>query len=622
MIQNEVIPPIKILLLEDSSKDVELITFKLKADGLDFIINVVENGKKFEQALLEYKPDIVLSDYRLPLFDGSMALAMVREKYPEIPFIFVSGTIGEEKAIESLHMGATDFVLKGDLTRLASAVRRAIEEIRIKGDRQKLFLALKESEKRYRSLIENLPVGIFRTTLSQPGRFIQANIAMARIFDVGTIEELLKIPPAELYADIKDRIDLLTEVSERGFVKGKEIRYKTIRGNFIWCSITSTCHYNPDGQPDWLEGILEDITEKKQAEEQLTANLKLLGTLIDTVESPIYYKDNQGLYLGCNLAFSSLIAGLPQEGIIGRNDYEILDAVNQELRYENETMDAELIKNPGTKVHESSVKCADGILRHFLFHRATYPDSDGNVAGIVGVMIDITDRVNVENELRKINEEMDLRLSSITSIIIGVSVKDRITHWNSRAEYILGIDAGDALGKRLVECNVEWDWNQVYEAISISIINNATASLDNLKFTRPDGTQGIMGMTVNPLKRGGDVLVGFIIMGRDITERRLMEHQLLQARKLEAIGQLAAGVAHEINSPLQYIGGNLSFIGKSVKELLLLIDSYRDVCLADKHETYAESIIRIEEASDYTYIREELLRAVDQSMEGLKRYPG
>ncbi len=141
---------LKILHLEDNPADAEIVKYVLAEENIEADIELVETKKNFKGALRENKFDLILADYSLPDFDGMTALKLANELLPDTPFIFVSGTLGEELAIESLKSGATDYVVKQRLSRLVPTVYRALEEIEIKLKRkraeQKLKASLKEKE--------------------------------------------------------------------------------------------------------------------------------------------------------------------------------------------------------------------------------------------------------------------------------------------------------------------------------------------------------------------------------------------------------------------------------------------------------------------------------------------
>ena len=137
-----------VLYLEDNKTDVELVRARLEDEGLTCNVIHVENQADFVAALNDGGFDVILADYRLPSFDGLEALSIARQKAPEVPFIFLSGTMGEELAIETLKKGATDYVLKQKLSRLGPAMRRALEEADEHRERREAEKALEEISRR------------------------------------------------------------------------------------------------------------------------------------------------------------------------------------------------------------------------------------------------------------------------------------------------------------------------------------------------------------------------------------------------------------------------------------------------------------------------------------------
>jgi len=143
---------IRILMLEDDAADAELTRFVLRKGGLKFSMDRVENKDEYVQHLLENPPTLILSDYSLPGFDGHAALEIAQDRCPETPFIFVTGTMGEEVAIETLKSGATDYVLKTRLSRLIPAVNRALREAEERAKHRRAEEQLRESHERLRAL--------------------------------------------------------------------------------------------------------------------------------------------------------------------------------------------------------------------------------------------------------------------------------------------------------------------------------------------------------------------------------------------------------------------------------------------------------------------------------------
>ena len=149
---------VRILLAEDVAADVELSMRELKRAGMRIEWRVADSKEAFRRALLEFRPQVILSDFTMPQFDGMAALRVARELAPGTPFLFVSGTLGEEYAIRALRNGATDYVLKHRLGRLVPAMQRALKETAERGKRQIAEAALQESEERHRPLFELNPM--------------------------------------------------------------------------------------------------------------------------------------------------------------------------------------------------------------------------------------------------------------------------------------------------------------------------------------------------------------------------------------------------------------------------------------------------------------------------------
>src|SRR5258708_38792946 len=147
---------IRILMLEDNAMDAELMEMTMRNRGLQFRAKRVDNQAEFVRELESSPPELILSDYSLPSFDGMKALAIARKLCPDVPFIFVTGTMGEEVAIETLKNGATDYVLKTRLSRLVPAIRRALREAGERAERKRAEAQLRQSHEQLRALSSHL----------------------------------------------------------------------------------------------------------------------------------------------------------------------------------------------------------------------------------------------------------------------------------------------------------------------------------------------------------------------------------------------------------------------------------------------------------------------------------
>jgi len=271
---------IQILHLEDEPADVELVQARLTEAGLSFHINCVQTRDEFETVLLKGKTEIILADYKLPTYDGISALGMVRERFPDIPFIVVSGTMGEDAAIEALTMGATDYVLKHNLSRLPSAVDRALREARNLRERKQAEEALRKSEEEYRNVFDNAPI-MYVITENRNGVPIIRDINKKFIDVLGyPREEIIGKSVAEYYTPdsasklmegggYKKALDgLFTEI-ERSLI--------TRSGQIIDTLVQAVPIKDKTGKSIGVRSTLLDITERKKAESEkniLSAQLR------------------------------------------------------------------------------------------------------------------------------------------------------------------------------------------------------------------------------------------------------------------------------------------------------------------------------------------------------------
>jgi PAS domain S-box-containing protein len=228
-----------------------------------------------------------------------------------------------------------------------------------------------------------------------------------------------------------------------------------------------------------------------------------------------------------------------------------------------------------------------------------------------------------EETTRREREEVDLLLSSIESILIGLDTSGVITRWNSTAARIFGIKPEDAVGRPLHACGISWNQTPVQEIVKKSKEFRQSENLVDLRYKRCDGREGILGFRVTPLGVKNGNVVGFLWHGADVTERRLQASQLLQAQKLESIGRLAAGIAHEINTPAQYVGDNTKFLNDAFASLCTLLRSHEQLLQAARSGSVSpELIAEVERTADETdseYLLEEIPKAIEQSLEGIDR---
>ncbi len=275
------ISPLRILHLEDDPGDAALVQASLEADGILCAITRVQNREAFVAALERGGMDLILSDFTLPAFDGLSAVKVARNKWPDIPVIMVSGTLGEERAIDSLKSGATDYVLKGRLTRLVPAVRRAMQQAEERVGNRRTEQALRESEQRLRIVFSESPLGIALVGID--GRPVLTNAALQKMLGY-TDEELRRMPfrdfthPDDCAKDLELYQQLLQGARESYQI---EKRYLRKDGQVVWARVSISAARGAAGHADFAIGMVEDITEHRLLQAQFidAQKMEVLGQL-------------------------------------------------------------------------------------------------------------------------------------------------------------------------------------------------------------------------------------------------------------------------------------------------------------------------------------------------------
>jgi PAS domain S-box-containing protein len=253
----------------------------------------------------------------------------------------------------------------------------------------------------------------------------------------------------------------------------------------------------------------------------------------------------------------------------------------------------------------------------------------------------LQERKEMIGQLQKLNAEMEVLvdqrtvelqesyaenirvLESINSILISVDADNRIVKWNRAAELAFNRKASVMVSQDLARMHLPWDWERIKEGMGTCRAEQTSVRIDNVKFNRSDEKDGYLGITFTPIVDDTGQYVGTLLLGADITERLALESRLLQAQKLESIGGLASGMAHEINTPIQYVGDNVNFLKSSFRDLMRLQERYAELLdmaergpIPPKHLSGIQSFIQ---EIDLDYLVSEIAPAIEQTMEGVER---
>ncbi len=274
---------LNVLSLEDSHHDFEIIREMLIDAGFDLRMDRVETEKEFTAALTNQEYDIILADFKLPGFDAFTALRLSIDICPNVPFVCVSGTIGEDTAIELIKQGAHDYVLKDRPERLPFAIRRALDEAKEKEARRRAEEDLKENEKKYRLLADNVNDVIFVLDMNMNYTYVSPSVKSLRGYEPA---EVLKQPSIETLTRSSWKLVMRTmsEVMELEKSGHREISIsRTLQlemrrkdGTTVWTEVKISFIRDEDQRPVGILGVTRDITERKRAEKELEDSRNML----------------------------------------------------------------------------------------------------------------------------------------------------------------------------------------------------------------------------------------------------------------------------------------------------------------------------------------------------------
>ncbi len=259
--------PVRLLIAEDDSNDLELCLRHLRRSGLHFQATSVSSREEFAQKLRDAPVDVVLSDYSMKGWTGMDALAMIRESCPGVPLILMSGTLGDERAVECIKLGVTDYVLKDQLARLPAAIVRTREETELRAVEMQAFAALRESEARYRSLVNNATYGI--CWLASGGELLYANPALVHMLGYDSAEELMEVSNSTaFYCDPEAREQVSVGYRKNGRID-VTVEWRCKGGKIISVRLNGRRFSGSERGDECIEMLVEDVTDRKELERRL-----------------------------------------------------------------------------------------------------------------------------------------------------------------------------------------------------------------------------------------------------------------------------------------------------------------------------------------------------------------
>lgn len=423
---------LRILHLEDDPLDAELVAGILAADGLDCECVRATNRAQF-LAEIDGVYDLILSDYALPGFDGATAQLLARDRRPDLPFVFVSGTIGEEVAIDRLKEGATDYVLKQRLARLPSAIRRALDEASERRERRvaeaevrrlnneleqrvvvrtaqlaaaNTALAAREVElAEAKAFLEQLlaasPSMVFRLALENRCiTYVSPNIGWLLGYSLDEIIGVRGFWEEIIHPDDRARVVTTLRSAMEGIVAQveQEYRCRSKDGRYRWFFNLLRIDYDPDARPVAVLGYALDISDRKAAAEELRQANVFLDSIVENLPNMVFVKAAGDLrFVRLNRAGEQML-GVTRDQVVGQTDYDFLPSAlaDKFTREDRATLDRHTVLD----IAEEVLATRDRGPR--ILHTKKIPilDAQQRPQYLLGISEDITERRANEESAR------------------------------------------------------------------------------------------------------------------------------------------------------------------------------------------------------------------------------
>ena len=407
--------PLRVLLVEDSENDALLLLRQLKRGGYEPLSRRVDTAGEMEAALEDQAWDLVISDHSMPAFSSLAALELLRGKgFVDLPFIIVSGRIGEDAAVSAMKSGAHDYIMKDNLARLNSAIERELREAEVRRRRREAEAALRDSETRFRLMIEQSPLSI--QIFSPEGRTLRVNRAWEKLWGV-TLE---KIPDYNVLEDPQLIDKGLMPYIERGFAgeataippvqyepdasipDASEVAYRWVQA-FIYPVKTA------DGSIQEVVLIHEDITERLKAEEERREAEKNYRSIFENAVEGIFQTTAEGKFLTANPALARMYGYDSPEDLL-KTVSNIGDQIYADPGRRDEF--GRLIQREGfVQDFEMRVRRGDGKTAWTSVNARAIRDDEGRVVGYEGFVKDITEQKRAEEALGEIREAERRRIA-------------------------------------------------------------------------------------------------------------------------------------------------------------------------------------------------------------------
>ena len=570
-------PEIRILIVEDLLSDAELIQREIKLAGIEFISLVVDNKKDYENALKNFKPDIILSDYMLPEFNGMKALDIAKKFNLTIPFIVVTGSMNEETAVECMKAGADDYVIKEHMGRVGASIKDTLEKRSLKLENKNSEEKLRRSEEQFRLIAENITDMI--VVLDLEGKRTYNSPSYKRI--LGNTE-LLKGTDSfrEIHHEDRERIKkIFFETVKTGIGRRAEYRLIGKNGDIFFIESQGSVIVDDNGVVKNVVIVSRDITQRKIVDESLSQEQYLMGMLMDNIPDNIYFKDTESRFIRINKALTKQFNLNNPNQAIGKTDFDFFTQDHARPAYENEQ---EIIRTGKPIVNlEEKETWPDGRVTWVSTTKIPLRDNNGKIIGTFGISRDISNHKQTEQALKESEERFRFIVEATCDVIYQIKYNStKYDYINPTIEKLTGYSPEEinSIGfPSIIEKVKKLKDEKSKVGRMHDKIERDEWRTDYQVRTKTGNLIWISDSSYPWINESGEI-VGRIGIMRDITDRILAQEEIIKAKeKAEEMNRLKsnflANMSHELRTPLIGILGFADLLkeeskGKEEKEMV------------------------------------------------------
>ena len=570
--------PLKILFAEDISTDFELAERTLRKGGINFISKVVETKEEFFEALKEFIPDIIISDYSMPNFDGMKALKMAKEFDPTIPFIVLTGSMNEETAVLCMKEGANDYVIKELISRLPYAVKEALHNKDVYISKERVEKELKEKTLELDNYFTNA-LDLF-CIASIDGIFLRLNKSWETALGY-TLEELIGRPYLDFvhHEDITATLEVMAKLSANEEIYNFENRYKCKDGTYKWIEWRAV----PRGEK--VYGAARDISDRKKSEIEIFDLSERLRHYLATSQTITY---------ALHIINDNALPFWVSENVTRILGYEISEVLDKNWWINNIYPDDK--EKADRNIHEMKIKETDSLIQEYRFFTKEkkivwvrdeirlIKDKNGVPYEIVGTWTDISKRKKAEEELIKSEEKYRKFFEEDLSGVYLSTPEGKLLDCNPAFVTTFGFqskeEAMNTNTSELFEVGVHRQ-----KFIELIKERKTIVFYEQKYLTRNKDVIFVIENAIGIFDSKGELIKiqGYLF---DITEIKNLQNELIKAKELAERAdylktEFLAQMSHEIRTPINAIlnSANLikeetyDYMNSEVKEFFPVIDS-------------------------------------------------